>query len=369
MNYCTRIYVHLNGLERFSSADRTKTLKNLFQFLLWKELDFLKQKHDILSKAVDCFLEPLSPLTEEKVESLFTLGLAMKTQWESNAMKFLACDGETMPVSSGDGMAFEDVVGRHLERFYSLRLEHTVLRATLRCAWPPSAPRNFYDKECVDGNFPNHPVASENHRREVETFCKKVLKERNDEHLKMHVIMRQRVKNAQGPDIYVLTLEDNKGYLDLYQMKNLISLPSRGDIFAWCHSLGLEVISDTLTGAVVGIESNRVEMTKKSAAYSSQGITWFQSELSRNLDMVVDIRNHYLVIKQSWDDEAKKSNAIQALVEEGTVRVLTREFLEPTFSAIPQDVFSTCTVNVVDRPSAKLDDEDFSQIQQGLSDT
>jgi hypothetical protein len=86
----------------------------------------------------------------------------------------------------------------------------------------------------------------------------------------MHVVMKQGVSNAQGPDIFVLTYDNKKTYLDMYQVKNRRNKPDSQELCNWLYSLGVDVaLHDSPSGYSVVEKRNPVQM-KRSAAYTLQ---------------------------------------------------------------------------------------------------
>jgi hypothetical protein len=376
----------LNGLADFSPAQRILIFKDLFQFLLRKELTSLEQNHFLFWSNQGTEVLGSLPTSHNDFDLLFMLGLALETQRESNAMKFLACDGEALPVFASDGLGFKEVVRLHLERFYSLQLGDIVLRSTLCRAWPPSA-SNYDSFDDTNGIFPNHPASDKDHQDEVKLFCSLVVAfYAKHECANMHVVIKQDVDNAQGPDVYVLTFEGkNNVYLDLYQVKNRNILPSNSELVEWLCSLGLFVAfsrisrgkytahildkPEDIAASVVAMKTRVRQKNRKNekklnenklrAAYMLQGINLFAQQLSESLKKEVKIRNRYLVIQQSGDTVATAGTGgfLRALVENGNVRVWTRDFLEPTFSAIPshnKESVRNCTVSIVSLPTVRM---------------
>jgi hypothetical protein len=392
MNFVSRVYVQLNGLQQFEEEDCAQLFKDLFQFLLQKELSSLGE-NSVWASQIEMMRNSLPKRPRYENEVLYTLGLATLDQRESNAMRYLACDGEALPVVAGDGILFEEVVCIHLERFYSLRHDHTVLHPKLYCAWPPNASKKVYDtfnkKTCT---FPDYPTDDIHYQAHIDKLCKLLNKEyTTNECATLHVVMKQCVSNAQGPDIFVLTFgKEETAHLDVYQVKNRANLPSESELTDWLCSLGVykttfdsqgksaarnhfnapDGIDQTerkLASHVKGerkaaIASEEAKSAKqkaahaakarKRAAYSLQGIKSFAKHLSDSLKKKVEIRNRYLVIKQTGKVVAA-STLMQDLIKERIVHVWTREFLEPTFSTIPPmpENEARTTLRVVSRAS------------------
>jgi hypothetical protein len=217
------------------------------------------------------------------------------------------------------------------------------MKFALRCAWPPKASAAFY-KNCKNDTYKgdvvktaHRAVKTAKHAAEIKHLCKQIVaiqkKKPASSNQNVHVVMHQRITNAQGPDVMVLHVDKSCGYLDLFQVKNTGTVPTQKILEKWMHSLGL-LVTYNKTGCIVN--SDPSDRKVPAPMYTSKCLNAMVDSLSEALARPVYIRNRYLVIKQPIRN-ITESNMVhfRPLIMGNQVRIWTSDFLEPTFSAIP----------------------------------
>ena len=149
-----------------------------------------------------------------------------------------------------------------------------------------------------------------------------LLKDKED----VDLVIRQTVSNAQGADLMILSRTGGRVALNLFQCKNVESIPRMGSkaFMEYFSSVGVTIEMD---GEIIDVEPK-----SGSAGYSYLGTDYFAKKLGEKLGTEVHIDSRVMVFSEELD--GGDSNFLKKAAEK-RVMVWTREMLEPTISALP----------------------------------
>lgn len=367
MDYAARVYISLNGLSRSFNKDPKRfnsMLLQQFRLLVNGEINRVRFEEKRQTKlkhnpAFDCSFRVL----RREYHNVLKLGLitadVLKT---SQALRYLACEGQAAPLDAQDGVGFEIVLQHHLVRLCMAEndarrekhddargvkddehcSEYFSSRYALAQAWPPSSTtKEGLDTEEAVLNEVNDRYGNERTKARHQPDAYEIAKllENKDDY---DLVLRQSVSNAQGADVMVLSRRGTEeATVDLYQAKHYSKLPSRGSKHTIDAFASLGVLYDPKSG------SFDTKPKTGSAGYSFLGTQVFVNELSDALKIGVKVRKRVVVFSKewssflsttSWNDFDFEAAAFCKNTETGTggsnVWIWTREMLEPTISAL-----------------------------------
>jgi hypothetical protein len=355
MDYAARVYFKLNGLANISQEGRDKLLLQAFQYLM---VEFAR-------KGIE--RNPVSEETCKKwalgaqgLNRILSIGLvAADAVNTSNALRYLACDGQTFPLIPADGMSLEIVLQLHLCRLQKV-MSYDSMPYDLLEAWPPKSTKGsilLADKgvteDELEARYSGHAfvdIAALSRMIKSKVLPTPIIVEdaavkapstrpmpdvewgkNTDKPKTTVVVMRQTNATAQGPDVMVLSIGHinsliTTATLDLYQAKNC-SVPFGFDtnkLRESVQSLGIS-ISD--------VNGDDLHPNTGSAGYSYLGIKYFANCLTKELGVSVEIHSRVLVV--SWSlGQMTWTAADFKKAKEGGLTVWTKEQMEPTISAL-----------------------------------
>jgi hypothetical protein len=274
MDYAARKYIALNGLARLKITPEklNATILTQFKLLLREGVYSIQSSNPAASKL-------MTSLTTEDSDFHSTLALGLITtdiKSTSPALRYLACGGNTAPLDAQDGIGFEIVVQHHLVRLGELynndengRVSGWVGSCNLSQAWPPASGVKGGlggAKKRVDA-FSNRKA----YNTSVSDIARLVINKDD-----FYLVMRQKVSNAQGPDIMLLRKSHGKVVLDLFQCKHWKDIPGVDSkkFRAAFRSLGVQLDAEEI----------KIDPDSGSPGYSYLGIKEFADKLSAKLN-------------------------------------------------------------------------------------
>ena len=346
MDYCVRVYVNLNGLREKTAEEREQLLNHSFRFMVRTALRAIRA-----SGEKDQFFQPV--VTDPDDEDLFNLGLVTRDPTRtSNALRYLACNGKTVPDLPSDGVAFELVVAAHLERyleaFYGIEVEYQELAH----AWPPAVEKGTtLDKEDVQRRVNDMATkGSADIAFIVECFQKTIEDSKSNSDLQgttidgsevgseakeveakdnealAALVLRQGIPNAQGADVMFFLLKrdgtDFKLELSIFQAKNWTKTRYRVDMNKAAQSIGIDTAHQTDTP------------TEGSAGYSYQATIKLGKMVAETLEDQCTFQLTKRAIVFAYEHEKRSQTDEDALLQFPSMFLWSREMLEPTISAL-----------------------------------
>jgi hypothetical protein len=327
MDYAARLYFNLNGLKNISPEGRERLLLQAFQYLV---VESARSGINPVSKRT-C---EMWTLDANALNHILSKGLvAADALNTSNALRYLACDGQTFPFIPADGMSLEIVLKLHLCRLQKV-MSFDYMHYNLLEAWPPKSTKGdklLADKEVIEkellARYMGHAFED---IPSISQMIKKMAM--NSTKSTAVVVMGQKNPTAQGPDVMVLSicLKDSaliSATLDLYQAKNysasfgVNTLKLRKSV----QSLGISIRDD----------KNPAELhpNKGSAGYSYLGIQCFTRCLEKELGVPVEIRSRVLVVSMPLKTMKWSAKDFTTAAASG-FELWTKEQMEPTISAL-----------------------------------
>jgi hypothetical protein len=339
MDYAARIYIRLNGLGRLQ-----KSCEGMIDKLLLKQFLLIQQDEigsDDWNPASE-YIRSCKGLSKSDYIQALRFGIvAADVKKTSPALRYLACDGQTAPLHSQSGVAFEVILQHHLARFstaiYVLgcireKSNYLCTRYELVQAWPPASTRGDSalsdERTILDEVDRRYGVRNLQESHDITEIASRIAG--YDE---FDLVMRQSVSNAQGADVMVLSKRlDGHLFLDLYQAKhhsNTLSGPGSQSFRCAFASLGVSYNKQVTL----------FDTAPKSGAagYSYLGTQKLVEELEEKFREKVEIRHRVVVLSNpmkalqqanSWRlfpwEKARKTN----------VWIWCREMLEPTVSVL-----------------------------------
>ena len=327
MDYAVRVYFALNGLANIDEQDRGKLLLQAFKHLMAESVKSVR------ANPVSVTMFIALRVDAEVLDQLLSKGLvAAEASNTSNALRYLACDGQTFPLIPADGLSLEVVLKLHLCRLKKA-MGYNSMTYDLLEAWPPKSTKGdlvLEDAHAINGElksrYSGHSLV------DITALIQLIEREEKDGPTKVAVVLGQKNATAQGPDVMVLSIdyEDSKrtkATLDLYQAKNYSNAFKfkTKKLRASVRSLGISIDGEPGKGDV--------DPNKGSAGYSNHGIIFFARCLAKKLCVSVSISDRVLVVSMplvelDWDaaafDKAKNCG----------LTVWTKEQMEPTISAL-----------------------------------
>ena len=322
MDFAVRKYIDMNGLKRLEAPKRRVLIEKSFRFLLEASSDVANAENKFAFDDADNL--EISTSRNDKLE-LMQLGVVASSPLKTSpALRYLACEGQSLELIQSDRRSFEALVAAHLRRFEHVVRGFTIVQThDLNEAWPPKMSKTCETSDEVKAHsrerFAAHVYT------DVSAICEQLLKEKK----KLAIVMQQRVPSAQSADVIVLESDWSESgvalTVDLYQAKHYQKYSGQ-KIREWVRSLG------------ISMPPNSASSPNPSAQYSDLGIEFLMSCLKTHLlnsgiRIETTIRNRVLVVSGTRVQTTWDARVFEAAHESG-VKIWTRENLEPTFSAI-----------------------------------
>ena len=256
MKYGARLYCVLNGVSDLKSnpQKRYDFFSKLFSLFLTRSLDQRSRKAFFVNQAKLVSMQQFrNELPIEDVTRILSNGLALEdpASEPNTAMEYLACHGEHFSQDVSDGLALEAALEMHLKKhYYSTCQEHPPV-VTLEAAWaPPKDTETNKEASLSDTASPKKKKRktsskdaslSDAHWKDVEKISAVIINALNGPtKSRFHIILRQSVANAEGPNVMVLIVTADQLRLDLYQCKNYTDFKSKFRE-GWFHTVGLKL--------------------------------------------------------------------------------------------------------------------------------
>jgi hypothetical protein len=335
MDFAARNYIELNGLERLQKKFIGSFEKLLMkQFLLIQQDEIGIRDRNPASK----YIRSCKELSKSDYMEALKYGIVTADiKKTSPALRYLACNGQTAPLHSKDGIAFEVILQHHLDRFsnaiYVLGSKgetsnYLCARYNLVQAVPPAATKG--DNALSTENLVMEELDKRYGAENQESLDSSEIAGRTAGYDEFDLIMRQCINNAQGPDVMVLSKrKDDHLFLDLYQAKHYSTLPS-------AYSQQIRSAFASLGVSYDGKTSFDTEPKIGSAAYTKSGAKKLLTDLEEAFGEKVEIRNRVVVF--SSPKGALQTDSWQKfpweIASEKKVWIWSREMLEPTISAL-----------------------------------
>ena len=265
-SYAVRLYIGSNSIQKLDSSTSTLLLEEAFVFHFFQalqgvEIDPQGTSFVTEQRTTTAWTEYEKKEIQKDSDTIFRRGLARR-QGTSAALKYLSCCGSTCLLDSSRGLGFENLVAHHLSRMLELQGK-SVVRMELKGAWPgPSGPGRI-TKERL--NELESLLRLLWHKEDTERINQTLKKENGC------IIFRQGYPMAQGPDLFVAFVEENKLLVYLVQCKHYQSMPTFKRTKKWWSSLGVHVTGDQNNKAKFEFQPT----TPFPAAWSNLGINVF----------------------------------------------------------------------------------------------